>query len=162
MNTDIYIEFDEALADRVATERLNRLTLDDVAKQMNKDIGKWLVKTGSWRKKCRELRYERPCGIMEPQGRVLIRIDVCEQRVPRTFPSFIAARNDLRDLAPVVLFADVLCFIHPFGMHDDSYFVYAGRLLERIYGVLQHRPPVFERQELLRSVTAYAAADAPG
>ncbi len=60
MNTDIYIEFDEALADRVATERLNRLTLDDVAKQMNKDIGKWLVKTGSWRKKCRELRYERP------------------------------------------------------------------------------------------------------
>lgn len=60
MNTDIYIEFDEALADRVATERLNSLTLDDVAKQMNKDIGKWLVKTGSWRKKCRELRYERP------------------------------------------------------------------------------------------------------
>jgi hypothetical protein len=59
MNTDIYIEYDEALADRVAIEKLNRLTLKDVAMR-DPSVAKWFVKTGSWRKKCKELRYERP------------------------------------------------------------------------------------------------------
>jgi hypothetical protein len=60
MNTDIYIEYDEALADKVAIERLNRITLNDVAMRAESGVGKWIVKTGSWRKKCKELRYERP------------------------------------------------------------------------------------------------------
>lgn len=59
MNTDIYIEYDEALADRAAVERLNRITMKDLAMR-DLAVGKWLVKTGSWRKKCHELRYERP------------------------------------------------------------------------------------------------------
>ena len=58
MNTDIYIEYDEALADKVAIERLNRITMKDLAMR-DLAVGKWLVKTGSWRKKCNELRYER-------------------------------------------------------------------------------------------------------
>ena len=59
MNTDIYIEYDEALADRVAMEKLNRTTIKDLA-MSDQSLAKWLVKTGSWRKKCKELRYERP------------------------------------------------------------------------------------------------------
>ena len=59
MNTDIYIEYDEALADKVAIERLNRTTIKDLAMR-DHAVGKWIVKTGSWRKKCKELRYERP------------------------------------------------------------------------------------------------------
>lgn len=59
MNTDIYIEYDEALADRVAMERINRSSIKDLTMR-DQSVGKWLVKTGSWRKKCRELRYERP------------------------------------------------------------------------------------------------------
>lgn len=59
MNTDIYIEYDEALADKVAIERLNRTTIKDLAMR-DQAVGKWIVKTGSWRKKCNELRYERP------------------------------------------------------------------------------------------------------
>jgi hypothetical protein len=58
MNTDIYIEYDEALSDRVAIERLNRTTIKDLA-MLDQAIGKWIVKTGSLRKKCKELRYER-------------------------------------------------------------------------------------------------------
>lgn len=59
MNTDIYIEYDEALADKVAIERLNRSTIKDLAMR-DQAVGKWIVKTGSWRKKCNALRYERP------------------------------------------------------------------------------------------------------
>lgn len=59
MNTDIYIEYDEGLADRVAVERINRSSIKDLAVR-DQAVGKWFVKTGSWRKKCNELRYERP------------------------------------------------------------------------------------------------------
>lgn len=59
MNTDIYIEYDEALADKVAIERLNRITMKDLAMR-DLAVGKWFVKTKSWRKKCIELQYERP------------------------------------------------------------------------------------------------------
>lgn len=59
MNTDIYIEYDEALADRVAMERINRTSIKDLAMR-DQSVAKWLVKTRSWRKKCNELRYERP------------------------------------------------------------------------------------------------------
>ncbi len=59
MNTDIYIEYDEELADRVAIERLNRVTMKDLAMR-DLAVGKWFVKTKSCRKKCIELQYERP------------------------------------------------------------------------------------------------------
>jgi len=59
MNTDIYIEYDEALADRVAIEKLNRTTIEDLAKR-DQSVAKWVVKTGSWRNKCKLLRMEKP------------------------------------------------------------------------------------------------------
>jgi hypothetical protein len=58
MNTDIYIEYDEALADRAIMEKLNRNTVTD-SPMFNQSFAKWYGKTGSWRKKCNELRYER-------------------------------------------------------------------------------------------------------
>lgn len=59
MNTDIYIEFDEALADRVATEKINRSSIKDLAMR-DQSVGKWFQSTEKWRKKCKSLRYERP------------------------------------------------------------------------------------------------------
>lgn len=59
MNTDIYIEHDEALADKAIMEKLNRNTVTDTP-MFNKAFAVWLQKTERWRTKCQELRYERP------------------------------------------------------------------------------------------------------
>lgn len=59
MNTDIYIEYDEALADRAIIEKLNRTTLADTP-MFNNAFAKWLQSIEKWRTKCSHLRYERP------------------------------------------------------------------------------------------------------
>lgn len=59
MNTDIYIEYDEELADRAIMEKYNRHTLSDLA-MFNQAFAKWLQSVEKWRTKCKSLRYERP------------------------------------------------------------------------------------------------------
>ena len=59
MNTDIYIEYDEALADRAIMEKLNRNTVTDTP-MFNSAFAKWLQSIEKWRTKCKSLRYERP------------------------------------------------------------------------------------------------------
>ena len=59
MNTDIYIEYDEALADKAIMEKLSRNTVTDTP-MFNKDFAKWYGSTEKWRSKCNVLRYERP------------------------------------------------------------------------------------------------------
>lgn len=59
MNTDIYIEYDEALADRAIIEKLTRNTILDKP-IYNQQFAVWLQKTEKWRTKCESLRYERP------------------------------------------------------------------------------------------------------
>ena len=59
MNTDIYIEYDEALADKAIMEKLSRNTVTDTP-MFNKDFAKWYGSTEKWRTKCNVLRYERP------------------------------------------------------------------------------------------------------
>ncbi len=59
MNTDIYIEYDEELADRAIMEKYNRNTIKDIA-MFNDAFAKWLQSTEKWRTKCKLLRYERP------------------------------------------------------------------------------------------------------
>ena len=59
MNTDIYIEYDEAFADKAIMEKLSRNTVTDTP-MFNKDFAKWYGSTEKWRTKCNVLRYERP------------------------------------------------------------------------------------------------------
>lgn len=59
MNTDIYIEYDLALADRAITEKYNKYTIKDIA-MFSEAFPKWLQSTEKWRKKCKTLRLERP------------------------------------------------------------------------------------------------------
>lgn len=59
MNTDIYIEYDEALADRAIVEKLNRNTVTDTP-MFNNAFAKWLQSIEKWRTKCNVMRYERP------------------------------------------------------------------------------------------------------
>lgn len=59
MNTDIYIEYDEDLADRAIIEKLNRNTVTDTP-MFNNAFAKWLQSIEKWRTKCTSLRYERP------------------------------------------------------------------------------------------------------
>lgn len=59
MNTDIYIEYDEALADKAIMEKLNRNTVTDTP-MFNKAFAKWLQSIEKWLTKCKSLRYERP------------------------------------------------------------------------------------------------------
>lgn len=59
MNTDIYIEYDEDLADKAIIEKINRNTILDKP-MYNQQFAVWLQKTEKWRTKCNVLRYERP------------------------------------------------------------------------------------------------------
>lgn len=59
MNTDIYIEYDEALSDRAIMEKLTRNTILDKP-MYNQQFAVWLQKTEKWQRKCHDLRYERP------------------------------------------------------------------------------------------------------
>lgn len=59
MNTDIYIEYDEELADRAIMEKLNRNTVTDTP-MFNGAFAKWLQSIEKWKTKCKSLRYVRP------------------------------------------------------------------------------------------------------